>query len=177
MAARASGAASWSNSSERLWKRQLFDEGALAAFDRIRIAVKSGRRTGLCMSALLSVFSFPLLTHSLCPSGRAIFNASPPTSLNADITTVYRAITVNEEIVIHLANKQEGLKEESLLELDMKGMLELEVKRLEESLAIYKREIKNIVSREETRQYELAELKDLGLVMLVQALRQETPEE
>lgn len=58
----------------------------------------------------------------------------------------------------------------------MKETLNLEVKRLEESLAIHRREIKNIGIREDMRQDELRELKDLGLIMLVQALREETPD-
>ena len=49
----------------------------------------------------------------------------------------------------------------------MKEALELEVERLQESRATYRREIKNISIREEIRQYELGELKDLGLAMLV----------
>lgn len=48
--------------------------------------------------------------------------------------------------------------------------------RLEESLEIHKREIKNIGTRGEVRQYEFAKLKDLRWVTLVQALRQEIPE-
>jgi len=59
----------------------------------------------------------------------------------------------------------------------MKEELELEVKRLQESLAFHLREIKNIEIREELRQFQLRELNDLGTVTLVQALREETPEE
>jgi hypothetical protein len=59
----------------------------------------------------------------------------------------------------------------------MKQELEREVKRLQESLAFYLREIKNIEVREELRQFQLRELTDLGVVTLVQALREETPEE
>jgi hypothetical protein len=109
--------------------------------------------------------------------GYVVFASTSPGSLNADITTIHHAITLNEDTIAHLAQKQEDLKEESRLELNMKESLELEAKRLEESIAIHRREIKNIGIREEIRQYELAELKDLGLVMIVQALRQETPEE
>jgi hypothetical protein len=58
----------------------------------------------------------------------------------------------------------------------MKEMLKLEVKRLEKSLAIHMREIGNIRIREDMRQDELRKLNDLGLLMLVQALREETPE-
>ena len=59
----------------------------------------------------------------------------------------------------------------------MKRELEWEVKRLQESLAFHLREIKNIEIREELRQFQLRELNDLGTVTLVQALREETPEE
>jgi hypothetical protein len=59
----------------------------------------------------------------------------------------------------------------------MKQQLEWEVKRLQESLAFHLREIKNIEIREELRQFQLRELNDLGTVMLIQALREETPEE
>jgi hypothetical protein len=58
----------------------------------------------------------------------------------------------------------------------MKEMLKLEVKRLEKSLAIHRREIENIRIREDMRQDELRKLNGLGLLMLVQALREETPE-
>jgi hypothetical protein len=58
----------------------------------------------------------------------------------------------------------------------MKDALTLEVKRLEKSLAIHRREIGNIDIREDMRQDELRKLKDIELVMLVQALREETPE-
>jgi hypothetical protein len=84
---------------------------------------------------------------------------------------------LNKDILTRLTQKQEDLKLDSRLELGMKETLELEVKRLEESLAIHRREIKNIGIREEIRQRELGEFRDLGLVMLVQALREETPEE
>jgi hypothetical protein len=129
------------------------------------------------LSALILPYSFLLLMQCICTSGYANFTATFPTSLNADITTIYRAVTVNGDTINHLAQRQEDLKQESEFELDMKATLELEVKRLEESLAIHNREIKNMGIREGIRQYELAELKDLGLVMLVQALREEMPEE
>jgi hypothetical protein len=58
----------------------------------------------------------------------------------------------------------------------MKDMLTLEVERLETTLAIHRREIRNIEIREDMRQDELRKLKDIELVMLVQALREETPE-
>lgn len=58
----------------------------------------------------------------------------------------------------------------------MKEMLQLEVKRLEKSLAIHRREIENIRIREDMRQDELRKLNGLGLLMLVQVLREETPE-
>ena len=67
--------------------------------------------------------------------------------------------------------------QESKTELYVKQELEWEVKRLQESLAFHLREIKNIEIREELRQFQLRELKDLGTVTLVQALREETPEE
>lgn len=110
-------------------------------------------------------------------SGYAVFAATPSASLNADITTVYSAITANEYTIDCLAQQQEDLEQESRLELIMRETLELEVKRLEESLAIHRREIENIGVRVQVREDELANLKDLQLVMLVQALREETPEE
>jgi hypothetical protein len=58
----------------------------------------------------------------------------------------------------------------------MKEILKVEVKRLEKSLAIHRREIENIRIREDMRQDELRKLTGLGLLMLVQALREETPE-
>ena len=58
----------------------------------------------------------------------------------------------------------------------MKETLQSEVVRLEQCLLIHKREILNMEMREEIRQVQLAGLKDLELVMLVQALRDETPE-
>jgi hypothetical protein len=119
----------------------------------------------------------PLTNADFEHSGYKTSTATPPASLNADISTIYRAITVNEDTITRLAQKQEDLKLESRLELGMKEALEFEVKRLEESLAIHRREIKNIGIREEIRQHELGEFKDLRLVMLVQALREETPEE
>jgi len=58
----------------------------------------------------------------------------------------------------------------------MKVALSLKVKRLEKSLAIHRREIRYIGTREDMRQDELRKLTDIDLVMLVQALREETPE-
>ena len=110
-------------------------------------------------------------------SGFAFFTATPPTRLHADLTTVYTATTANEARINRLAQKQEDLKQESKLELDMKETLHEEVRRLEECLAIHRREISNIAAREEIRQFQLAELKDLGLMMLVRALRDQTPED
>jgi hypothetical protein len=89
---------------------------------------------------------------------------------------IYHAITVNRDIIASLAQKQEDLTLESRRETRMKDTLTLEVKRLEKSLAIHRREIRNIGIREDMRRNELRKLKDIELVMLVQALREETPE-
>jgi predicted RNase H-like nuclease (RuvC/YqgF family) len=111
------------------------------------------------------------------PPGFANYTGTLPSSLNADITRLYRAVTTNEETVTSLAQRQEDLVQESKTELHMKRELEWEVKRLQESLAFHLREIKNIEIREELRQFQLRELTDIGTVTLVQALREETPEE
>jgi predicted RNase H-like nuclease (RuvC/YqgF family) len=121
--------------------------------------------------------SFIPLTPFPLPPGFANYAGTPPSSLNADITCLYRAITTNEETVASLCQRQEDLMRESKTELHMKQELEWEVKRLQESLAFHLREIKNIEIREELRQFQLRELNDLGTVTLVQALREETPEE
>jgi hypothetical protein len=121
--------------------------------------------------------SFIPLTPFPLPPGFANYTGTPPSSLNADITHLYRAITTNEETVTSLVQQQGDLIQESKTELHMKEELELEVKRLQESLAFHLREIKNIEIREELRQFQLRELNDLGTVTLVQALREETPEE
>jgi predicted RNase H-like nuclease (RuvC/YqgF family) len=121
--------------------------------------------------------SFSPLTPFPLPPGFANYTGTLPSSLNADITRLYRAITTNEETVTSLAQRQEDLTQESKTELRVKQELELEVKRLQESLAFHLREIKNIEIREELRQFQLQELTDLGTVTLVQALREETPEE
>jgi predicted RNase H-like nuclease (RuvC/YqgF family) len=118
----------------------------------------------------------PINTRSLYPPGFANYTGTP-SSLNADITRLYRAITTNEEAITTLTQQQEDLMQESKTELHMKQELEREVKRLQESLAFYLREIKNIGVREELRQFQLRELNDLGVVTLIQALREETPEE
>jgi predicted RNase H-like nuclease (RuvC/YqgF family) len=121
--------------------------------------------------SLIRLTPFPL------PPGFANYTSTPPSALNADITRLYRAITTNEETVTSLAQRQEDLIQESKTELHMKQELEWEIKRLQESLAFHLREIKNIEIREELRQFQLRELNDLGTVTLVQALREETPEE
>jgi predicted RNase H-like nuclease (RuvC/YqgF family) len=121
--------------------------------------------------------SFIPLTPFPLPPGFANYTGIPPSSLNADITRLYRAITTNEETVASLCQRQEDLMQESKTELHMKQELEWEVKRLQESLAFHLREIKNIEIQEELRQFKLQELNDLGTVTLVQALREETPEE
>ena len=122
-------------------------------------------------------YSFSPLTPFPLPQGFANYIGTLPSSLNADITRLYRAITTNEETVTSLAQRQEDLMQESKTELYVKQELEWEVKRLQESLTFHLREIKNIEIREELRQFQLRELQDLGTVTLVQALREETPEE
>ena len=134
-------------------------------------------REPLYLTSPYLLFTCLFLTHLCTYSGFAFFTATPLTWLHADLATVYAATTANETQINHLAQKQEDLKQESKLELGMQETLQAEVPRLEECLAIDRREIKNIGVREEIRQFQLRELKDLGLVMLVQALRDETQED
>jgi hypothetical protein len=100
-----------------------------------------------------------------------------PSSLNVDITRLYRVITTNEEAITSLTQQQGDLLQKSKTEPHTKQEMEWKVKRQQESLAFYLWEIKKIEVREEFRQFQLRELNDSGAVTLVQVLREETPEE